>query len=339
MKPLYTFLSLFFVVLVSSTSIAQPTLTVDNNPRTGNYMYQTPSPTGFNPGFNGANMTWNFSSLSGTGTMIQGNGVDANMAVHGSNFPNATVAIQEANGTETYYYGDTNGQGFYGTVATSGGTTAQLVYSDPQDLIQYPMTYSDSFSDSFTGQFSSSGSSFTRSGTTTVQADGYGTLMTPAGTFTDVLRLKTTMQYSDAIAGQVIVSYQEERWTWYDANSPYPLLTFTNLSANGQSSIFLNYLDATSVGTNDLTALDLELEIAPNPTSDFVNVNFNLEQSATVKITVLNLIGQEMKSIASTRYNEGIQQTRVELSDFPSGTYFMRMEVNGAIVTKKLMIK
>lgn len=341
MNKTYTFFTLFITCLFSTALLAQPTLTTANNPVPNQlYKYQTPSPTGFNPGVSGANITWNFGNLNPDNAAIEGQAIAANQASTGNMYPNATVAIVEANGTETYYYGDTDGQGFYGAMSSSGGTTAGVNYTDPQDLIQYPMTYNNSFSDSFSGTVGASGSSFNRSGTATVAADGHGTLITPAGTFTNVLRLKTNMTYSDQVAGQTIVAYTEERYTWYDASSAYPLLTYTILTANGATSAFVNYLDASAVSIEEVVInTTADLSIKPNPATDFANLNFELLKSADVQVTVFNLIGQEKIVIPNRNFNKGKNQIDINLDQLSSGTYFVRLDIDGNVVTRKLVVK
>ena len=340
MNQLYTFLSLFITCLFSATLIAQPTLTTANNPMPSlNYNYQTSSAVGFNIGGSGANVTWDYSSLTINGTPIEGKAIAASAASSGTAFPNATVAIMENNGTETFLFGDVNAQGFVGASSVSGGQTALISFSDRQHLIEYPMTYTDNFTDAFSGTVGTSGSMLNRGGNITVTADGYGTLMTPAGTFDNVLRLHSVINYTDQIGGQTIVTYQEERYTWYDETAAFPLLTYTTLTANGATSIFLNYLDATAVNTKEVKVKTTDISLAPNPASDFAILNFDLEKNANVQATIFNLIGQEKIVLPIQQYPQGKNEINFNLSQLASGTYFVRMEIDGNIVTRKLIIK
>ena len=71
------------------------------------------------------------------------------------------------------------------------------------------------------------------------------------------------------------------------------------------------------------------LSVYPNPVKDVLNLSYT---SDITSITIMNLLGQEMlkKNIHAT-------QSKVDLSEFPNGTYLVKMEVGDLVKTLKII--
>ncbi len=107
-----------------------------------------------------------------------------------------------------------------------------------------------------------------------------------------------------------------------------------NSSAN---SVFIvrGVEDFLEIETNVLTT---SLNAFPNPANDKVNVNFTINESANVSVSVISLTGDivynnNLGSLTSGNYNENINA-----SQLANGVYFYTLNVNGNITTKKLVI-
>lgn len=287
MKKIYVSFSL--LTFFAAGAIAQPTLTgATTNPVIGeSFLVHSIAYT--SPGSAGANVTWNFSNVSSTGTSTVSY-VNPSATPFGSNFPNATVALSLGSGAYDYYSGTTSAFSREG----SANSSTYIPYSDAEKLLHYPVTYNSSNTDNLYSTYTSNSVSLTRSGTTTSTADGYGTLILPYGTLTDVMRVKIEQNYEDSYQSTPFYDYQVTIYVWYKAGIHYPVFSLTSTSINGGSPVeYASYLDASAVGVGiNESVMAQSLNVFPNPSSDVVNVSFSLESASDVKLSVFNMLGE-----------------------------------------------
>jgi hypothetical protein len=109
----------------------------------------------------------------------------------------------------------------------------------------------------------------------------------------------------------------------YSSNSPY-LKGNDNEGNNKQNQIKSDY-------DNVL--------IAPNPTSDKVQVSLRTEASSTLTVSLQDLTGKTLKSIQNKDVNEGIMQFEFDVKSYPNGIYLIHIQSDGKTVTRKLTIQ
>ena len=66
------------------------------------------------------------------------------------------------------------------------------------------------------------------------------------------------------------------------------------------------------------------LNVSPVPTTEGVTVDFSVSKEATITLTLTNVIGQVLKTDI-VKAVEGTNQTVVNLSNLPNGTYFLNV--------------
>ncbi len=331
MKYTYTLLAILFLNI--SSVFSQITLTKANELLLGEtYTYNTLDQSSFDFGESGANVTWDFSNVV-IDFVTSSTFVDPATLPNGNLFPQATAGSKDA-GSEIYYYQSEMGMGFYGAILNSG---ARIVYTNPQDWLRFPMTYNDTYTDSFSGTVTTS-AIFDRSGTAEVEVDAYGTLITPAGTFKEVVRVYTYMDYSDKFGGADVANYIEKRYSWYDARSGFPLFTYSDLEYLGTSSKSVSYLDAKPLNIRSLFAEDLQLNVYPNPTSDWFTLDYSLTDRSEVEIAMTNLLGQEVLLVSQQEENAGSHQSQVDVSGLAQGTYFVKITIDEKVATYKVLV-
>ena len=335
MKYYATFLSIFLAINAVN---AQITLTANNNFNVGQTLvFKTLDPDLFDSGANGANVTWDYGNLTPTNTGST-EVKDPTDLPNGNLFPSANISTQDAiSNNEAYYLNSSNAFSFYGGVTYGGPSPAYTVYTDPQDWIRYPMTYEDNFSDTFSGTVETS-AVFSRDGMTNVVADAYGTLITPSGTFNNVLRIKTEMDYTD-IFSSLEIDYTETRYLWYDAETGFPLMTHQDLDISGNPFSTWSYIDASPLKTSSVLAQEINLSVFPNPTTDKITIAFNLKEKETVAISVCNLLGKEVLKILDATQITGQHQEDINLGHLPNGTYFVKINIDNQLVTHKFIIQ
>jgi hypothetical protein len=91
-------------------------------------------------------------------------------------------------------------------------------------------------------------------------------------------------------------------------------------------------------GVNDFENSSVtDWQISPNPATDLINLKIDLNATAEVEMNIYNIMGQ-----AITFENFGKQPTgkftaTLNLDKFPKGAYFVKIDVDGAIFSKKLL--
>ncbi|MGD1847141.1 MAG: T9SS type A sorting domain-containing protein [Salibacteraceae bacterium] len=326
------------LLLTAETSFAQISLNAANsNPSVGMVVtIQAVNGSGFNPGTGGANNTWDFSSMVSTGSSSVTMAATTN-----SDFPNSNITWDDPNNAADAYlnYGS-NSQAWYGSTGLAG----TVIYSDPQDLLRLPFFYQDSYSDTYSGTVLNAASqTLTRSGTTTVTADGYGDIVLPHGTVSGVLRVKTEMIYDDELSGLNIADYEETRFQWYDASSKFPVCTYVVLVSklNGVtlSTIeTLSYLDQNSVSVAENSLLATSLKVFPNPAKAAATVAYELENTAMVNIVLRDLAGREVQTVYNGRMGAGIYQEAFSVESLPKGMYLLHLQIDGETTTRKVTV-
>ncbi len=77
----------------------------------------------------------------------------------------------------------------------------------------------------------------------------------------------------------------------------------------------------------------------PNPFNPDTNIPFQLAETGEVTIEVYNILGQNVTTLArGEQYQAGSHQVTFDGSDMSSGTYLIRMEVNGEVHTSKMLL-
>lgn len=98
-------------------------------------------------------------------------------------------------------------------------------------------------------------------------------------------------------------------------------------SPTEQTRLILPVYGSTKVVSirNHTSKLALDINVYPNPASDFVQVFLN--EPGSYQIEVLNIMGQTVKSISSR------EQTRIDVRDLASGAYILKVQKYGVAAT------
>ena len=83
----------------------------------------------------------------------------------------------------------------------------------------------------------------------------------------------------------------------------------------------------------------LDLNISPNPVAYRSNATFNLETAANVKLTVIDMLGKEVKVLSNQMMNQGTHEVKLDVSSIEAGAYFVKIDVNNGefVQSKKFM--
>jgi len=76
----------------------------------------------------------------------------------------------------------------------------------------------------------------------------------------------------------------------------------------------------------------------PNPFNPETAIRFSLPVAGSVKLTVYNLLGQEVKSLVNEYKESGTHIINFNASEFNNGVYIYKLEANGVTQTRKMTL-
>ncbi len=75
----------------------------------------------------------------------------------------------------------------------------------------------------------------------------------------------------------------------------------------------------------------------PNPFNPTTTISYNLKENASVKLTVYDRLGREVKVLVDENQNAGTHTVEFNASNLPSGIYFYRIKANDKTEVKKMI--
>lgn len=121
---------------------------------------------------------------------------------------------------------------------------------------------------------------------------------------------------------------------WVGATSTYTLSCATSFTSPIAVVSRNSKLDSQS-----LLAKEISLEVYPNPATQLVNLDYTTSKNAPVAISLYNLNGEQIKTLLPLQEKtKGQHQLKVDLSTIHAGMYFIMLQQEGHIQSKKLVI-
>jgi hypothetical protein len=302
-----------FLLLISVNSFSQITIDANDMPEVGDSIRISTTITTGNIDFTltGENYNWDFSTL---GFLLQE--VDTFVSVWSTPllyqliffYPIvATIAqplasfdiIPEIQVTDVYNYYKETSSNFVlaGYAFTLNGVPLPLKYDDPDVYYKFPLEYGNIDSSSSAYELPIPGLvyySTSKHRKNTV--DGWGTLITPYGTF-DALRVKSEIQINDSlyidtlnIGFPINRSLTEYKWLGNGFGEPLLQVTQEGLVTT------VRYIDSLRVitGIKDNKRSEFILELYPNPCTEYLNVRLILDRPEPASIEMYDPSGQKL---------------------------------------------
>jgi hypothetical protein len=351
------FLALFVVFTVSITIVAQPTLTQANFvPLIGeSQLYYIADTNTILDNTTGANVIFNYTQMRGYGQTQTQYFVDPTTTLNTTDFPTATYTDTTGGSPGNMKYN----QDFTDSLNTIGlvldintfGVVVAKYDNDPEILMKFPFNYTDSFTDAYGGQFTSAAAPVptNATGTVSVSADAWGTLRLPMTPDIDsVLRVvRIENMLTDTIFLQPLfpnilpIPVNATQISYYKPSiSKNPLLSFITADVNGDTSIsVISQYPMYGVGIEEINE-NIDILIFPNPANkNFTTLTFDLENKASVNVSIFNNLGQRVKEVFNGKLQKGENKLKVKTSNLSKGLYFININIDNKTITKKLLIE
>lgn len=330
-------LVLFFIMGIMT--YAQPSVTragVDRVNSTISLKSEDVSGTSITAGAAGANITWDFSAYTGTNSVAY-----ISKACPGESncfrFPGAN-RIASITSADTHDFSvmtdlDATMLGSY-----SGPSLGDVTVTYVNPLIEYkfPITYQQQFNDTY--EFNSVSAAIgntNETGQVSVTVDGYGTVITPRGTYSNVLRIKRMRTATQFISGSptpITATYTNESYQWVSQTDgmvfSFAINTFV-LNGTTNVSKSVSYLDSAVLSTANPESKKEEISVYPNPSADFITI---ASKEALKKVTISS---PEGKIVLTAENSE-----KIDVSKLSKGVYILQGELkNGTVISKKIIKK
>ena len=76
----------------------------------------------------------------------------------------------------------------------------------------------------------------------------------------------------------------------------------------------------------------------PNPFNPTTTIGFNLQEAGIVKLTLFNILGQELRTLVNEYKESGVHTINFDASDLNSGMYIYKIESGSFTQTRKMTL-
>jgi hypothetical protein len=96
-----------------------------------------------------------------------------------------------------------------------------------------------------------------------------------------------------------------------------------------------NTKTASAVITTNSQSFTIQ-KVYPNPLKDFITIELRIEVSGSVKVSLYNILGTEVKKWDNFLLNQGEQKLKLDLSQLKNGVYILKITKDDQIRTQVL---
>lgn len=311
--------------LIASTGSAQPLLTFDNTGPMVGASYEVLVGGPMDPGAAGPDQVWDYSGFVVSDTI---------------SFSYVQSDMDSINGCPLDYPHDIVGGGYVAPVDHAFVMRNLYIiypmgnlpfYTENHRVLEYPIAYGQAFDNMrlYKFNFSDCGIYLVQS-PEHIEADAYGTLILPFGTFGPVLRVHHTG------SGFESTEVDEEGYRFYLPGTHYPLVTIAKGFPSALDTTWtMRMLDPASiVGLREEPSVGAGITFRPQPANDvlFVDVPPDLHDASGVE--VLDMSARRVQGYAPTELRAGL-----DVSDLSAGVYMLRISDRGGAVLTGRFIK
>lgn len=80
------------------------------------------------------------------------------------------------------------------------------------------------------------------------------------------------------------------------------------------------------------------LSVYPNPARTTINLTYTIRENSDVKLSVINMLGQEVATVSKESKAKGTYTERFDCSNLTDGMYYGLLKVGNTLVKKKIMV-
>ena len=118
------------------------------------------------------------------------------------------------------------------------------------------------------------------------------------------------------------------------AQGTTPLITSNGQFGKGESKWFKT---APSLSVDKINGLT-EVNVYPNPAKDIAKLNFSLENTSNLTISVYDQLGQLVQTVTSGKFNAGDNQVDINTTTLNSGIYTVRIDAENGTLSQRISV-
>lgn len=342
MKNHYNILTVVCALVLSTTLVAQgPTIDLVNMPQINDV---TPiaicSGDVVAPGNSGADQTWDMSGLAETEEQAFLFEAPEN-TFFSNDFPNADVCGISWDPAYSYYNYSPDSLTILGYATLleqlDPTDTVKQFYSNPESYVPLPFSFGDVHSDFFAGTSVTPLLDLPFEGTTDFEADGYGTLVLPTGTFNDVVRFRIDREQTSS--GPTQITQTKEQYVWVSATHRFWLLVMETYNDGFSTSELIWYNKnpapiTTGIDDNRVAAVN----VYPNPISAAGNLAIQWDSNEMVEAVVTSVAGEELLR-TQLNLSQGMNPLDLSAIDMRTGMYLLHIHSERGVGIAKLLVR
>ncbi|MBP7273101.1 MAG: T9SS type A sorting domain-containing protein [Saprospiraceae bacterium] len=134
------------------------------------------------------------------------------------------------------------------------------------------------------------------------------------------------------VDGNLHILYQKDFAAGYFVNT-----ASGQLEASENSMMYIKFPTGSSGTQNIVDANKFNMQISPNPATNNLFVNFELQNNANVLVKINNALGQTVYTEGLGALQTGNYNGNIDVTNFATGMYFVQLQVGNEIAVKKLM--
>ena len=352
-----TFLIAFAIVfMIARSGLSQIVINKSDMPQEGDTVRVS---SGVNPEIidlseTGENYTWDYSQLipfqQRVDTFINVMDTPAGIIfMFTSDFAVRMADILPLPGVEIsdayqYYKSSNSAYKNTGFAISMQGFTIPASFTSPDIIYKFPLEYGNSDSSASGVDMNIPNTGYLEVDRNRVNhVDGWGTLITPYGTF-DVIRVKSEVTeydsiYLDSEETGVALPYSYTEYKWLGKNEKAPLLTVRTYL----EGVLVEYIDSlrttTGVAKNNMQIT--KPKIFPNPVTSTANLEFDLKQQSPVTLSVTDITGKTVWKSKSMALRSGHHRIKLDINKYgiSTGSYLINIYTKSQHSTLKFIIK
>lgn len=312
--------------IICADGFAQPILEAVNFPATSHSdAFSVENSDNLLPGDSGANQIWDFSGVNATNvwlSIVSMDVIPVTSAPLAETFPTANYCIKridvEGNQFYTMYTISDNSMEIVGSVYVNSFplSTIPNYLTDTEKSFQFPYTFNSIIDDTAETATSTSPTQVN------IVYDGYGTLLTPFGTYNNVIRCKETRSWT----ANTLTYYH-----WYNPNPFYEIMEGNFDAASiGESNNITIYKNTTFL---DLPKNEkFAFAMYPNPTDGDLFLRA-AENGQNLSASVFDTSGKLVLRAA-------LQGNKIDLKELCGGIYVVKIaDQNQAVLFSEKVVR
>jgi hypothetical protein len=120
-------------------------------------------------------------------------------------------------------------------------------------------------------------------------------------------------------------------------NYGYYLIMLTIKDKNNCSATFKDSLRVVITSISQEQP-GFEIKLFPQPFTDNLNIEYSLDKPVNLKLSLCDMSGKMLTELFNSRQQEGRHKLQFNTGQYRAGMYLLRMQVNGDIITKEVLL-